>query len=311
VIALILMLGAVVGGGLWFTAVSLRMPRPGLANTVATLKHGTRVSGANPGQGTAPAARRASEARSTGWAARYGERLAPLLVAAGLPGSRTRADLIAVGVSVERHLAEKAVTAVLGLLVPWPLLLLATAVGVDTGWIAPTAMALMLAGTGFFVPDLTLRSRAAAWRLEVRFALSTLLNVTAICLSGGGGVEQSLRDAAAEGQGEAFAAFRRALREAELTRTPPWDRLRILGERLGVEELDELAASIALAGGEGARVRASLTAKATSVRAHLLADSEAAASSATEKMSVPIALMLTGFLVTLGYPALAHALQSL
>lgn len=308
--ALILLLGALAGGGAWFTVSTLRPARPRLADTLAALNP-TAVTSTTASQATGTAARTGGTSTPGGWAACCGVRLAPLLSAAGLPGPRTRADLAAMGIGMDRHLAEKAVTAVLGLLAPWPVLLLAAAVGVDVGWIAPTALALVLACGGFFVPDLALRSEAAAWRLEVRFALSTLLNITAICLSGGGGVEQSLRDAATEGQGEAFATFRRALREAELTRTPPWDRLRMLGERLGVEELDELAASIALAGGEGARVRTSLTAKASSMRAHLLAAAEAAASSATEKMSVPIALMLAGFLVTLGYPALAHALQGL
>ena len=44
------------------------------------------------------------------------------------------------------------------------------------------------------------------------------------------------------------------------SRTTPWDNLRQLGEELDLPELAELASSIALAGTEGATVRASLAA---------------------------------------------------
>jgi tight adherence protein C len=67
-----------------------------------------------------------------------------------------------------------------------------------------------------------------------------------------------------------------------------------------------LAASIGLAGTEGARVRASLQARAVALRGRQLADAEAAAESATERMSLPVVTMATGFLLFIGYPA-AHA----
>jgi hypothetical protein len=76
-------------------------------------------------------------------------------------------------------------------------------------------------------------------------------------------------------------------------------------------ELTELAATTALAGHEGARIKASLVSKATTVRAHLLAESEAEAASATERMSLPVVALFGGFLLFIGYPALAHALTGL
>lgn len=302
---LVAVLGLVAGTGLWLAADALFPTRPRLADLIRPHP---------PDSPPAPAPAPAATTRAVGeegWAGRLGARLAPALMAAGLPGPRTRADLAALNIPVERHLAEKAATALLGFAAPWLLSATAAVAGLPTGWLTPAGLALALALGGFYLPDLTLRSRVAAWRQEVRHALSTLLDITAISLSGGAGVEQSLRDAAAEGHGEAFAAFHRALREAEITHTPPWERLQALGERLGVAELDELACSLTLAGSEGARVRTSLVAKAASVRAHLLADAEAAASSATEKMSVPVTVMLAGFLLTLGFPAVAHALQAL
>jgi Flp pilus assembly protein TadB len=105
--------------------------------------------------------------------------------------------------------------------------------------------------------------------------------------------------------------MRRAQEAAELARVPPWDALGQLGAQLGVAELCELAASLSLAGTEGARVRASLAAKAAALRAHALADAEAEAQAATERMSLPVVGLFTAFLVFIGYPALAHVLSSL
>ncbi|WP_042369520.1 type II secretion system F family protein [Streptacidiphilus neutrinimicus] len=304
---LVLLLSAAVGGGLWMAVAALRPQRVPLSVEVARLT--APAPAAARGERTVPTPEVMGIAE--GWAGRLGSRFAPALAACGLPGPKARADLASLGKPVERHLAEKALAAVLGLIAPWPLRLAVSVLGIQPVWTAPCGFALLLAAAGFFSPDLALRSTAAEWRHTVRHALSAWLDMTGVALSGGAGVEQALRDAAMEGEGEAFDAFRLVLREAEITRTPPWDRLRDLGLRLGVADLDELACSIALAGGEGARVRNTLMAKASSLRAHLLADAEAAASSATERMAIPVALMMTGFLGLLAYPSLAHAMQSL
>ena len=65
-----------------------------------------------------------------------------------------------------------------------------------------------------------------------------------------------------------------------------------------------------LAGQQGARVRASLAAKAASLRGHQLAAVEAAAHSASERMALPTVLMFVGFLLFIGYPAVAEILGS-
>jgi Flp pilus assembly protein TadB len=77
-----------------------------------------------------------------------------------------------------------------------------------------------------------------------------------------------------------------------------------LGERLEVSELTELAASVSLAGTHGARIRASLAAKADALRGHQQAEVEAEAEAATERMTIPVAVLLFGFLVFIAYPAL-------
>jgi hypothetical protein len=71
-----------------------------------------------------------------------------------------------------------------------------------------------------------------------------------------------------------------------------------------VRELDELQAAMTLAGG-GAQVRESLIAKAEAIAERDLADTEAAAQARSETMVLPVALMFAGFLLLIGYPALA------
>jgi Flp pilus assembly protein TadB len=99
--------------------------------------------------------------------------------------------------------------------------------------------------------------------------------------------------------------------EASLLGKTPWAGLARLGDELEVPELKELAASAELAGSEGARVRASVAVKARALRLRALADAEAAAQSASERMSLPIVLLLVGFVLFLGYPAVVQVLAGL
>ena len=82
----------------------------------------------------------------------------------------------------------------------------------------------------------------------------------------------------------------------------------MLGVDLGVSELEELAAAVGLAGQEGARIRSSLAAKASTARRHELAEAESEANTVTERLFLPGVLLLTGFILFIGYPAVARIL---
>jgi Flp pilus assembly protein TadB len=123
-------------------------------------------------------------------------------------------------------------------------------------------------------------------------------------LAGGAGIETALVSASRVGDGETFIRIADALDVARSRRQSLWEVLAIEGERLGIEELPELAATIRLGGEQGARMTASLVAKASSMRSKQLAEIEAQANSATERMGLPMVLLFLGFLVLLGYPAL-------
>ena len=82
---------------------------------------------------------------------------------------------------------------------------------------------------------------------------------------------------------------------------PPREVFDELGGTLGVDELRELAASAHLAGDQGARIRASLAAKADSMRAHQTAVIEAQAEAATEKMLLPVVALVVGMILFIGF----------
>lgn len=298
-----LLCGAGVGAGLWLFGRGLAPPRPTLAATLAGLRY-------VPQPRPAPV----EPAEPGGLAGRVGRPLARALLPAG--GATTllagvRRDLRVLDRSVEQHAAEKVTLALLGLLlVPACAALLAVA-GAGLPLAVPVWGSLAAAAGLFVVPDLGVHADAQARRRDFRHALSSFLDLVVISLAAGGGVETALADAARVGDGWAFEQLRGALDTARLARQTPWSALELLGEELGVGELAELAASVGLAGGEGAKVRASLAAKAASLRAHLLADAEGEAQASTERMSLPVVLLFAGFLFFVGFPAVARVLGGL
>jgi Flp pilus assembly protein TadB len=234
---------------------------------------------------------------------RLGRFLAAAVPSGRLEVSPLDSDLQQVGRTREQHLGQKIVLALVGLLLPAAIATLMVAAGTNSSLVVPVGAGVALGVIFFFVPDLTLKTEAAKRRRQFRHALGSFLDLVVISLAGGAGVESALRDAARVGQGSAYVRLRAALEAATLTGETPWASLGRLGNQLGVPELAELAASVSLAGTEGAKVRQSLAAKATSLRDHELAETEAESQSATERMAIPVVLLFLGFLVLIGYPA--------
>ncbi len=267
-----LLCGAGVGLGLLAVVRGLFPPRPPLAVALARLQ----VGAAPPRPLTTPPPPGEAGGVAVGL---VGVPLARLARRLGLAPRWLARDLAVLERPLERHLAEK--------------------------------VTLALAVGGFLTPDLGIHADAARRRRDLRYALGSFLDLTVITLAGGSGVEGALTDAASVGHGFTATQLRRALAAARLRREPPWAALGRLGQELGVGELVELAASMELAGTEGAKVRASLAAKAASVRAHQLADAETQAQAATERMSLPVVLLFAGFLVFIGFPAVIRVLTGI
>ena len=222
-----------------------------------------------------------------------------------------RQDLRVIGRSPEEHVARHVLMLAVGLLwAPATFGLMALG-GVDVSFVLPVWVSLVFGLVALVIPTLAVRAEAADRRRSFRHALGCFLDLVAVRLAGGAGVDSALAGSAAAGDGWAFAEIRQALTEARLRGEPSWNGLAALGDAIGVTELQELAASAGLAGDEGARVRVSIAAKARSIRMRGLADAEGAAQSASERMSLPVVLLMTGFIVFLGYPAVAQVINGL
>lgn len=213
-------------------------------------------------------------------------------------------DLDLIGRSLEAVTLERILVALAGFALPIVMLAVTSVGGVPLPGSLVFGLVLLGAVAGYQVPALQVRTRAALARRRFRTSLSAYLDLVAIMLAGGAGIETALFAAARIGDGPAFRRIAGALELSRTSRQSPWDTLAALGRDIAVTDLPELAATVRLGGEQGARMTASLVAKASSLRAKQLAEVEAEANAATEKMGLPMVLLFLGFLVLLGFPAM-------
>ena len=195
-----------------------------------------------------------------------------------------------------------------GLLAPPALWAGAAAVGVSVPLLVPVLMTLLLVPTTACLPFASLLSDARSRRSHFRVVLGTYVDLVVLGLAGGVGIEGALLAAAEVSSDWATRRIARSLHRARGTGESAWEALGTLGGELGVDELLELSNSLQLAGTEGARIRQSLTARAASLRRHEQAEAESDANEVTERLFLPGALLLLGFLLFIGYPAVSRIL---
>jgi tight adherence protein C len=294
-VSLAVLAGALLGFGGWLLLRGT--PHTSLADALAGLRH-------------VPAPRPIVAPLERDWTplARLGAPLARTLARLGGPSlgvsEGVRADLRVLGRSVEQQVAEKVATALTGLLLPSVVAALAVSAGAPLSFGLPLVVGVALAVAGYFLPDAAAHSEAERRRWEFREALSVFVDLTSLGLSAGSGPEEGMAEAARVGRGWAFGQLRRALDVTKFSRETSWQALTRLGQELGVAELEEIASSIGLAEDKGARVRESLAERAESMRRSRLAEAEGRARRASQRMSLPVVLLLVGFIVFLAYPAI-------
>ncbi len=165
---------------------------------------------------------------------------------------------------------------------------------------------LVACPVGAAVPVVDLVRRAKDRRHHVRVVVGSFVDLVVLNLAGGMGIESALLTAAQVSSDWSAQRISHALLRARESGSSSWVALSQLGEEIGVSELVELAATLQLAGTEGSRVRQSLTARAEALRRHEQADAETAANTTTERLFLPGALLLVGFLLFVGYPAFSR-----
>ena len=299
--------GCITGLGLVLLIRALVRPRPRVAQLVAAIDAGRRsmqtatVTGLEQARG---------EAGEPTLMDRLRDRLAVLAAERGGQLRRQRADLAVTNGDLGRLLATKTVAGI-GLLAVAPLCwagLRMAAVPLPPA--VPLLVALVLGALGFFLPDLVLRQEANKRRREFRRTVGIFLDLVAMNLAGGRGLPEALLSAATISDHWSLIRIRQALANARLFGITPWQSLGRLGDELGVDELRDLSGALALAADDGAKIRASLAARAATLRRKELSEAEGEAGEKSQSMLVAQLLICTAFLVFLGYPAIARLLAA-
>jgi Flp pilus assembly protein TadB len=203
------------------------------------------------------------------------------------------ADLAIIGQTRAEIAARKVTLAAAGLFAPALFGLVLAVLDVPFPFVIPGAVGVALATVGWLLPSAEGRGNARRARAEFRSNLESFLTLVAGERRARGSVEQALEEAAEISGSLPFVRMHRAIRRAALSGRKPWTDLRALGDELDVTELRSLA-DIAAVAADGASVYNTLLASARNLRHAELSDARSQANEISERMSRPLALLVTG-----------------
>ncbi|NEE12570.1 type II secretion system F family protein [Streptomyces sp. SID7499] len=241
--------------------------------------------------------------------AEVGLRVSEFYLQQGWEQRSLRADLAVLDRSWEKFLATKVLLGVAGLFFGPFLFAIVYTLGFGRSPIIPVWLSLLFGVIFFFLPDLEVRRDAAEKRRDLRRVIGAYLDLVSMSLAGGRGLPEALMAAAEVSDGWANQRIRNALSDARITGVSQWQALGALGEEIGVEELKDLSASLALVADDGAKVRESLASRAETMRHRELAEIEGSAGEKSQSMLVAQLLLCAGFLVFLIFPAAMRVFQ--
>lgn len=276
--------GLLLAAGVWCMVQSFqRAPR-----SLAAARH--RMAGS--GRSVAPSRGRRSnwvEAAAAGapgrWAAsHFGDRLATI----GLtPVDVVTRVLSAAGVMGFILLAGIVALMAMGLL------------SVSVFWLGVVVSFAVLAG---WVTVHDISAKIERRQRELRQAANDFIQLVAIGLTTDQSVEEALRFALAVGASDAFDALRLELQTAPQRGVPIWEALEEFGERSGVRELSEFAASVERQGLQGVSISETVASLAAAMRAKSLDQLEREADKANANLSGPTIGFVVTTIVFLAYP---------
>ena len=214
-------------------------------------------------------------------------------------------DLNILGISGAELAGRKAALALGGLLGPPVLFAVLLVAGVDLPALLLAGLSVGLGALGRVTPSRQVGERAARAREEFLAALTAFLALVGLERQARGSPTEALEEASRISGAWPFAMIHTELLRAELAGQPPWDGLRDLGRRIGVEQLTNLA-DIVAAAADGAAVFETLLAEARNLRNAELSDQQAKAGVASEQLTLPAIVLATGFIMLVLYPALTR-----
>jgi len=276
--------GCALGAGLVLAVAGTLVRPPRLRAALAALDHD---SGLVFVEAAAPV--EAPTGSVEGWAARL-----PLPIS-----TSTRQRLAQQGRSIGDLFVAKLALAGAGLIAP-------VLVGGVAWWLGligspwPMGVGLLGAVAGYLLPDWQLRDKAQAWQQHSADAISVYFDLVILIRLGNASAVQSLREAAELSSAPVFTEMRDALDRARLQQRAPWGELERLSARLGLPEVADLAAIMAL-DQQGAALVDALRARVRELRRAHLAAAKLAAQKRAEAMTVwmvvPVLVFALMFLV--------------
>ena len=214
-------------------------------------------------------------------------------------------DLNILGISGAELAGRKAALALGGLLGPPVLFAVLLVAGVDLPALLLAGLSVGLGVLGWVIPSRQVGERAALAREEFLAALTAFLALVGLERQARGSPTEALEEASRISGAWPFVMIHTELLRAELAGQPPWDGLRDLGRRVGVEQLTNLA-DIVAAAADGAAVFETLLAEARNLRNAELSHQQERAGVAGEQLTLPAIVLATGFMMLVLYPALTR-----
>lgn len=268
---LVVLTGALVGGGVVLLARALVPATPRLGDALAALSTDL------PARSTA-----VEVAGPTGRLERLG---AWLHRRSPLPVSPRQTRLLELrGQSSSEFFSEKLIMAGVGALLPMVVsacLLLLVEVSVAVPVLATLAGAVV----GWFVPDLALRRGEAAARGSASEALFTYFDLVVLERLANRSGTQALQSAASMSSTPLFLRIQAALERARLEQRPPWPELKRVAEQLALPQLGDLADVMSL-DETGAALSETLRARVRELRDAHRNEVTIAAQEVSERMSI-------------------------
>jgi Flp pilus assembly protein TadB len=234
---------------------------------------------------------------------RLGQKIADFYARQGWTQRSLRADLSILERSWEAFLVTKIGLAALGFLATPIIFALFWVLGLHLNFLIPLWLALLIGAGCFMLPDLEVRGDAKERREDFRRVVAAYLDLVSMNLAGGRGLPEALMAAAELSDSPAIRRIRFALADARLSGQTQWTALRVLGEQIGIEELQDLGFALALVADDGAKIRQSLSSRAETMRRRELAELEGKAGAKSQSMLVAQMLLCAAFLLFLMYPA--------
>lgn len=221
-----------------------------------------------------------------------------------------KADLDILGRTGDRHIFDVAVSALVSMIIPPMLTVVAVVFGFVPPLTVPIAATLVTALIVGWLVHSSMRSRAKAARAEFVRALCTYAALTAHQVRSGHGAVEAMERAAKVCEGWPYARLRHSLLTAQLQMSPPWDELKRLSQAIGVVELATFADIMQSAGTDGAQVYQTLRSQATSLRDQIRIRSLEVTKTRSSKLDIPSTLLVIVLLVLVGYPLMLSIFQS-